>query len=191
MLRIVKSLLVIVAVAAIATVSTRAYFSSEAEVDDNVFSTGTLEIRVNGQPEIAGFNFGPAAPGEGISGQFDVNNYGAPWFAGPSNLPANELVISVEDPNDEPGFSDELYNALYVKIEANRGWPTRMPVYEGPLSLLNEKDLLTPRWTDLIPGSSETVYYSVWLPDTGGDQSALMGLSAQFDFLVQGFNPHR
>jgi len=45
MLRIVKSLMVIGVVSAVAVGATGAYFSDTATVTQNTFSTGTLEIR--------------------------------------------------------------------------------------------------------------------------------------------------
>ena len=184
-MRILRSLAIIGAVAALTVSATWAVFSSKASVAGNTFATGTLEIRINGQSSITGFNFTNAAPGDSISGQFGVNNYGAPWFAGPSTLAAKELVISKANVSGDTG----LFDALQVKIEANRGWPTRMLVYEGSLSGLLEKDLLSPRWADLIAGSSEDIYYQVWLPSSAGDD--LQGKSTTFDFVVDAYNPHR
>lgn len=165
--------------------ATAAVFSSTATVEDNTFATGELEIRINGSSSITGFTFGNAAPGDCISGQFGVNNYGLPWFVGPSTLDAKELVISSANATGDT----DLYDALEVTIEANRGWPTRMAVYSGALNGAFEEDLLSPRWTELIPGSSEDVYYNVCLPITAGDD--LQGKSTTFDFVVDAYNPVR
>lgn len=187
MLRIIKSLLTIVAVAAIATGATGAYFASAVEIEDNQFSTGTLEIRVNGQAtSIDGFEYGPAAPGFSEVRQFTVNNYGQPWFDGPSNLPARVLTMKLGDINYDEGMSSELFNVLRLKVEVNRGWPTWQEVYEGPLHRANGIDLLSPRWTELIAGSSEDVRITITLPESRGDQSDLMGLTSQWDFIVEG-----
>ena len=165
--------------------ATWAIFSSQAKVDNNTFATGTLEIRLNGQQSLGGFTFSNAAPGECKEGTFGVNNYGAPWFAGPSTLPAKELVMgSLQD-----GGDTGLYNALTIKVESNVGWPTRMFVYEGSLSGLSNADLLTPRWTELSAGNSIDVFYKVCLPVSA--DNLLMGKSATFDFLIDAYNPHR
>ncbi len=185
MKRIIASLAMIVAVGTVLIGATFAVFSSQAAVEGNTFATGELEIRVNGQASIPGFNFSNAAPGDCKVGQFGVNNYGAPYFAGPSTLPAKELVVS----SAKTSGSNMLYNALNVKVEANRGWATKMLVYEGPLSGLSEDDLLAPRWTELIAGSSEDVYYEVCLPASAGD--ALQGKSTTFDFVIDAYNPVR
>ena len=181
------SVFLIVCIAVAATGATYAFFSDVAEFNDATYATGTLDIRLNAEESIGGFQYGPAAPGDIASGSFTVNNYGPPWFsAGQSNLSVKELVISAEDltPN---ALADELM----VRIEANRGWPDKMLVFEGKLKDLTEKDLLGARWTELAPGESEDVYYSVWLPNTPTSQNALMGSSATFDFQVGAYNPAR
>ena len=165
--------------------ATWAIFSSQATQNDNTFATGTLEIRLNGQQSLGGFTFANTAPGDCKEGQFGVNNYGAPWFAGSSTLPAKELVVG----STQDGGDTDLYDALTIKVEANRGWATRMPVYEGALSGLSEANLLSPRWADLAAGNSEDVFYKVCLPIEAGN--SLMGKSTTFDFLVDAYNPVR
>ncbi len=183
MKKILLSLMTIAMVGAIAVGATSAIFTSQATVDNNTFATGTLEIRVNGQPTIAGFDFSDAAPGDCHTYQHNVNNYGQPWFAGPSTLDAKTLTVSaVQD-----GGSTLLFDKLNVKVEANRGWPTRMLVFDGKLKFLTNADLLSPRWTSLIPGSSEDVYYTVCLP--AGADNTYQGLSTTYDLVVNGTNP--
>jgi predicted ribosomally synthesized peptide with SipW-like signal peptide len=191
MFRIIKSLLVIVAVGAVAAGATSAYFSSSVDISDNTFATGTLEIRVNGEAgEIDGFEYGPAAPGDmQTSDLYGIQNYGAPWFGGPSNLPANKLLLSVTDVNDDavPSGPNDLWNAAWVKIEVGRmSGVMQYTVYEGPISTMGEVDLFGGHWSSLVPGSSQDMKATVWLPDTGGDQSSLMGQSMEWDFIVEG-----
>jgi len=184
MLRIVKSFLTIAIVAVVATGATGAYFSSTASITDNTFSTGVLEIRVNGQPSVVGATFSPMAPDEiGTSPDYHINNYGAPWFAGPSTLDAKKLILNVANAND---YGSGLWNDVKVKVEVNRGWPTWEEVYNGKLKHLSNVDLLSPRWTELAAGDSEMIRYEVWLPDTGGDQSAKMGKTIVWDFVIEG-----
>jgi predicted ribosomally synthesized peptide with SipW-like signal peptide len=178
MIKITKSLVVIAAVAALAVGATASVFTSQATVENNTFATGVLEIRINGSASIPGFNFTNAKPGDSKSGQFGVNNYGAPWFAGPSTLAAKVLTIS--GPQD--GGSAYLYNKLDIVVEANRGWATWMPVYSGPLSGLTAGDLLDGRWSELAAGDSEDVRYTVTLPLDADD--SYQGLSTTFDFVV-------
>ena len=173
----------IAAVGSFSVIATQAVFTSQATVQNNTFATGVLQVRVNGQPTLAGFTFTNAAPGDCKSGQFGVNNYGQPWFAGPSTLAAKHLTISAV----KTGGDQALFDALTVNLEANRGWATRMPVHNGALSAAINKDLLTPRWADLIPGSSEDVYYNVCLPVEAGN--SLQGLSTTFNFVIDASNP--
>lgn len=177
-MKILKSLVIVLAMVAMVAGATSSIFTSQASVAGNTFATGTLEIRIDGQASIPGFNVTNAAPGDSKSGQFGVNNYGAPWFAGPSTLSAKTLKVSAV----QTGGSTPLYDKLEVVVEANRGWPTWMPVYSGPLSGLSNKDLLAPRWTELIAGSSEDVKYTVTLPLDADD--TYQGLSTTFDFVV-------
>jgi predicted ribosomally synthesized peptide with SipW-like signal peptide len=101
MTRITKSLLVITAMALLTVGATVAIFSSTATLDDNTFATGTLDIRINGSSSAPGFNIANAAPGTSTTKVFSLQNYGAPWFAGPSTLPAKELAVSApEDSGD-------------------------------------------------------------------------------------------
>lgn len=186
MRKIILSLALILSVGAVTYGVTKAIFTSQAVMGVNTFATGTLQVRLNGQAHLTGFTFSPAAPGDCKTGQFGVNNYGAPYFGGPSNLDAKELVISAEQDGGDTG----LYNALTVKVEANRGWPDWMLVYDtDPLNGLFEEDLLQPRWTELIPGSSEDVRYEVCLPADA--DSSLQGKTALFNFVVDAYNPHR
>ena len=178
MLKIAKSLVVIAAVAALAVGATSAVFTSQAKVEGNTFATGILEIRINGSSSIPGFNVTNAKPGDTKSGQFGVNNYGAPWFAGPSTLAAKTLKVKAV----QTGGSAYLYNKLDIVVEANRGWGTWMPVYSGPISGLATGDLLDGRWAELAAGDSEDVRYVVTLPLDADD--SYQGLLTTFDFVV-------
>lgn len=181
---ILKSLAVIAAVASVSGGATWAYFSSSAQVTDNTFATGTLEIRVNGQPTKAGFTANNMAPGDCKVGQFDVQNYGQPWFAGPSTLTAKTLNISTNDFTGDSG----LCNALTVKIEKCAG-PCETAYSTGPLNGVSNANLLMSWYGGgLIAGSSITTKYEVCLPNNG-DQSALQGKSCVFDFVMEGKTP--
>lgn len=185
--RILISLSVIAVAAVVALGATVAYFSSQASVVNNTFSTGVLEVRVNGKSSVAGFNFSNAAPGSCKSGQFTVMNYGAPWFAGPSTLTAKELVISAKKVS---ATDNALWKALTVKIE-NCAGPCET-AYEGKLKDLDDVDLLMSWYSGgLLPGYSETIKYNVCLPDDGSAQNDLQGDSVVFDFVVDAYNPAR
>jgi len=183
--RILASLAVIFAVAAIATGATFGVFSSQAKKVNNTFSTGILQIRINGSSSVGGFTITNAVPGTCESGQFDVQNYGAPWFAGPSTLAAKQLVISAQKTVGD----DVLWNALNVKIE-NCAGPCET-AHDGMLNALFEKDLLMSWYAagGLIPGNSETIKYNVCLPASAGNE--VQGKTVTFDFVVDAYNPVR
>lgn len=177
---IIKSLAIIVAVAAVAGGATYAYFSSTASVTNNTYSTGTLDIQLRNANDtshaITGFTVSNMKPGDCVEKTFAVLNYDSPHFAGTSTLDAKYLKISATNFAGDGG----LFNALTIKVEANRGWPNRMLVYNtGAINGLTNKDLLSPNWTSLNAGDSEDVYYTVCLP-TDGDQTALQGKSCSF-----------
>jgi predicted ribosomally synthesized peptide with SipW-like signal peptide len=204
MKRITKSLFVITALALLTVGATVAIFSSTATLNDNTFATGTLEIRINGSSSAPGFNVANAAPGTSTEKVFSLQNYGAPWFAGPSTLPAKELAVSTPQDGGDSG----LYDALVADLYVNAGWGgcsnlgvTFVPgkgcrAYHGALAGLDggaSTDLLHyTQWgahPDLVPGNSFTMTLDVELP-TGADNS-LMGKSTTFDLVVDGYNPHR
>jgi len=184
MLKIIKSLFVIVAVSAVAAGATGAYFTDSATIAGNTFSTGVLEIRVNGEPSIIGANFSPMAPDQiGDSPEYDINNYGAPSFAGPSNLSAKRLLLTAGNHNDD---GSGLWGAVRVKIEVNRGWDTWQEAFNGRLADVRYIDLLSPRWTELAPGDSERIRYQIWLPNSDYSQESRMGKTLTWDFVVEG-----
>jgi predicted ribosomally synthesized peptide with SipW-like signal peptide len=185
MKRIILSSLFIFALLAGLAGATYAVFSDSAVMGANTFATGVLEIRVNGQPTVAGFSMTNAAPGACQQGQFTVNNYGAPFFAGPSTLAARELVLRVDGVIGD----EDLFDELSLKVEANRGWPEWMGVYDDPLSALVEGDLLGTRWSELAPGHSHDVRYEVCLSASAGNE--LQGKTTSFDFIIDAYNPVR
>ena len=186
MFKIVKSLFAIVAVAAIAAGSTSAYFSDTATITGNTFSTGTLELRVNGQPTVVGATFSPMAPDQvGTSPVYGINNYGLPWFSdGSSNLEAKKLMLSIVNVNDP---SSDLWDELMIKIEVGRmSGAMEHTVYNGPIDSMGTLDLLNGWWGGLIPGSTEDMKYQVWLPGEDADQSSMMGQTSTWDFVIEG-----
>lgn len=186
MKRILMSLVVILAAVSAVAGATKAVFSDEAVMGANTFSTGTLEVRINGQPAVEGFNFSPAAPGDCKSGQFTVSNYGAPFFSGPSTLTAKQLTIST--PQVE-GSDSDLYNALEISIDKCAGSCESVATNASLDSVDNSNLLMSWYSGGLIAGSSETIQYNVCLPDSEGDQNSLQGKTAMFNFVVNASNP--
>lgn len=200
MRKILLSLGTILLVMGLVAGATWAIFSSTATVSPNTFSTGILEIRVNGSPTTAGFSLTNAAPGGSVEKVFTLMNYGAPWFAGPSTLPAKELDTGTAMTSGD----SELYDALVAKLYANAGWggcsnPVTNPyvagkgctVYNGPLNALDGDILHATQWgahPDLVPGNSFTMTLVVELPVSAGNE--LQGKSTTFDLVIDAYNPH-
>jgi len=204
-MKILKSIMVIVAVAALTAGATSAIFTSEASVAGNNFATGTLEIRVNGGPNTVGLHYSNAAPGDVATKTFTLQNYGQPWFSGPSTLPAKEIIPAAVMKSG----NTELYNALQARLYANAGWsgcsnPITHPfvagkgctVYSGPLSGLvgtPDQDILhATQWgsqAELAPGNSLSMLLEVELPVTA--DNSLQGKTTTFDLTMTAYNPHR
>lgn len=183
MKKIALSLSTIAAVMMLVVGATSAYFTSNATVNNVTFATGTLEIRVNGQPSINGANFINVAPGEEKVAQFNVNNANAANFGGQSTLAAKSVTLNVTNPND---YGSGLWQEVYVMVEDNAGWSTWQQVYWGKLKDLANVDLLGSRWAELAPGNSIDLRYTVWLPETNTNQNALMGKTMDWDWSVEG-----
>lgn len=67
----------IVAVGSMVAVGTRAYFSQQGEVKSNVFSTGTLALKLNGaETATAAWQIDTGKPGDEVSGTVNIKNAG-------------------------------------------------------------------------------------------------------------------
>lgn len=180
-----------------------AIFSSTASVTGNTYATGILEIRVNGSPSVTGFNYTNAAPGDVATKSFTLQNYGPPWFAGPSTLAAKEILPSASKTSGDLS----LYNALDARLYANAGWggcsnpgvvfvPGKgCTVYNGPLSGLtglSSQDILhATQWgtqASLAAGNSLSMILEVELPTSAGN--SLQGKSTTFNLNMTAYNPH-
>jgi predicted ribosomally synthesized peptide with SipW-like signal peptide len=184
MKKIIASLTVIVLVALISVGATVAYFSDTATITGNTFSTGTLEIRVNGEPSVVGASFTGVAPGDmKVSPVYGIQNFGPPWFGGPSNLTANSMYLTVANPDD--GGSG-LWQEVKVKIEVGRlSGVMQHELYNGLLKDMGTLDLFGGHWSSLIAGSTQDMKYTVWLPETGLNQNTLMGKTLTWDFVIE------
>lgn len=178
-MKILKSLVIVFAMVAMVAGATSSVFTSQATVAGNTFATGTLEIRIDGQASIPGFNVVNAAPGTCQSGQFTLENYGAPWFSGPSTLPAKTLTMS----SANTAGSLYLYDGLTINITMNAGGPPET-IWNGNLNAFLNKDALISYYhpAGLAAGNSETINYEVCLPWSA--DNSYQGLSTTFDFVA-------
>lgn len=177
-MKILKSLVIVVAMVAMVTGATSSIFTSQATVAGNTFATGTLEIRIDGLASIPGFTVENAIPGTCKTGQFTLENYGPPWFAGPSTVSAKVLTMSaVKTAGDL-----DLYNALTIHMTKTAG--SSEDIWNSDLYSLTNRDALMSWYHPggLIAGSSETINYEVCLPLSAGND--LQGKSTTFDFVA-------
>lgn len=181
-MNILKSLVMILALAIVAAGATSSVFTDKEAVASNTFSTGEFEIKINRLTRIP-FQWQNAAPGTLMTGEFMIKN------TAPSTLSARSLKLSAVKGN---GSDDLLYNNLRIKIEAKRGsgdwqlisgaggngWIFLSSISNGFTNL----DLLGSHWNELAVGASERIRCTMALPaDANNDYQKL---SASFDFVV-------
>lgn len=178
-MKILKSLVIVIAMVAMVAGATTSVFTSQASVIGNTFATGTLEIRIDGQASISGFTLTNAIPGSSQNGSFSLQNYGAPWFGGPSTLPAKHLKISAV----KTAGDDALWNVLTIDGYSTVGWNPNE--WHGLLKNFTDKEILLSG-NELPTGWSMPMSYTVTLP-IGADNS-LMGKTVTFDFVVTAYS---
>lgn len=77
MKKIIKSMFVIVAVAAIAIGATGAYFTDSETSNNNVISSGSLDLNVDGgNSNVVKFNVSNIVPGDEVKGTYTLSNVG-------------------------------------------------------------------------------------------------------------------
>ncbi len=186
MFKIIKSIFAIVAVASIAAGSTSAYFSDTATITGNTFSTGKLEIRVDGQQTISGQHFHNNAPGDVRS---SVPVLVTDSLLSQSTLNAKKLLLSVKNVAGNP----ELKNATIIQVEAKKGisgsWTE---IFDGQMSNLNELNILTGlgiselKPYNVINDQIIGLRYKIGVPESGSEQNSLMDKEMSWDFAIEG-----
>lgn len=184
MLRIAKSLLTIVAVAAIATSATGAYFSSNVAVPAMTFSSGTLEITDTSESWMQHVDFENLKPGDTIrkwvtlqnSGTLDVASLTVQAINQADSTPSLLSQIKVSVIGQVNGFD----NAYYTP-----GWGTGGATIDSfltgsPTNLLGSYFYSggTPA-SIMAPGKTDTVILDFTVPTTLGN--TYQDLSASFD----------
>lgn len=187
MLRIVKSLLTIVAVAAIAVGATGAVFSDEALVADNTFSAGTLDLKVNGQDSLTqSYMITNLHPGSwDAAGQVMIKNEGTlkghAWLEVvnvrnyENGVNGPEIAAGDTTPGADEG---ELGQFARLSIERNRApWGVRY----GMTQTLDSAPGVRVDLEDLDPGTDLPVFiYGVWV---SGNDNIAQGDSVTFDII--------
>lgn len=182
MKNIIKSLVIVVAIAAVASIATWAYFSASDSVNGNTVATGTLKLQINegaGKP----ITVSNIAPGYADSTYrlFDAYNYGT--------LPGEMFFRFANATGSTP-----LWNAL--KIELRDGGSTGacdgQVFYDGLISAFTAQKVsqynvhastsAIDAVADNIPANyTMRICQKISLPETGTDQNALQGTSVTFD----------
>ena len=100
MLKILKSLMVVVAVAAIATGATKAYFTSEVTQPGMTFSSGTLTMTDASQSWMLPVNFSGLKPGDTIRKYVVLHNAGS--------LDIGHLTVQAQNVSDAGGLLGQI-----------------------------------------------------------------------------------
>ena len=181
MLRIAKSLLTIVAVAAIAVGSTGAYFTSQTTVDDMNFSTGTLEITDTSDTWMQTVTFSNMKPGDSIRKWVVVTNTGS-LDIGSLNVTAGNVTgdadllpnLKVSATGDLPGGDDAAY------FTDDWGAGSYISPWMSAADMLDVAYYRTPAGT--IPaGSTYTMVFDISIPTTVGND--MQNKSVTFDMV--------
>jgi predicted ribosomally synthesized peptide with SipW-like signal peptide len=183
MKNIIKSLVIVIAVAAIAGGASYAYFTSTVTVGTNTFSAGTLVIKVDSAPSTFGFTLTNAIPGSCTGRSVTINNN----VAGTGTVDVSELVMNINE------NIKDLCPALTLKVDAARtGYHsgTAINLYNGDLNSIPADLSLFPagQWTSLPVGAQQDLYLQACFPKANSDQSFYQGKSCTFDIAVQAFS---
>jgi len=186
-LKIIKSLIIIVAMAAMASGATSAVFSDQETISGNTFATGTLDLELNnlvGKPfEVTGAYPGYISPWA----HMDLSNVGSLPF---------ESYLWLNHTSDSPG----LYAALKIDLHDSGadlvcGNGDDTSIYSGLLSGITGPGLRTqtsdnyfaavgtPGNDNIIPRSAQRVCQRLELPSTASD--ALQGKTTAFSEIVK------
>jgi predicted ribosomally synthesized peptide with SipW-like signal peptide len=184
MLRILKSLFVIVAVAAVATGATSAYFTDQEVVSGMTFTAGTLEIENSSDTWMTHVSFTNLKPGDTIRKWVKLTNTGS--------LDVASLKVSAVNKSDSTDLLDQMRVSVYGQVNGfDQGiytpdWGNGQPVN----SWLNNIDLLgTAVYRDataahvMVNGKTDTIILDFKVPASLGDsyQGATASFDLQFD----------
>lgn len=187
-MRILKSLLIIGVVGALAVSATKAYFSDQTSIPNNTFATGTIKLTLNhssGKP----FTVSEAYPGYQTNWEY-MDIFNGPYPPKPGQLPFEAYAWL-----SKTSGSDDLYNALNIDLY-DSGWNSTcgdsddVLIYSGSLAGISGPDHRiqtsnkdpnangTPGNDDIRPGWSQRVCQRLTLP-TSADNT-LQGKEVTF-----------
>ena len=183
MLRILKSLLVILAVTAVAVGATSAYFSDTIQVAGNTFTAGTLELNVDGtRTPSAKFNVSNMRPDSQPKGSWTLANVGSiNGYLDLENISVvnqengcNGAEVAAGDLScNNPGVGEgELQDVVNLRLFVDRdgdGWISAgdLVFYDGKVrDLPSSFDLNEPIYAG---SSTEIVALFDWWPTPSDD----------------------
>ena len=99
MKKILLRLLIIILMIGVLTTATGAYFSNEGTSSDNTFTTGTLNLKLDGADDVtATWTMSNMAPGDSVSADIDLTNTGTITA---DHVEVSEVVNVVADANND------------------------------------------------------------------------------------------
>jgi predicted ribosomally synthesized peptide with SipW-like signal peptide len=142
-----KFVMSLLTVAAVLTVGTAgAYFTSQAQVSENVIKAGT--VAVSTEPTSAAISIDALAPGATQSKPLEVVNDG--------NLPCSIVVTAAKKAG-----TTAFYEALTCRVTADGS-----VLYDGPMTALRTTPLT------VTPGARAQMQFAVGLPAAAGNDLA-------------------
>lgn len=183
MLRILKSLLVITAVAAIATGATGAYFTDSDTITANTLTTGTLDLTTS--PTSAVISFSNLAPGWNYH---DASHWGYdhPTYAIVTNTGSLPLKYRMRAVATGGTYDSNMLDEVLCQVAVDTGTPAGIVnIFNGKLGDLTNWHVLD---TNFGPtghtgwwGTGEQVRIYTAVPTTVGNE--LQGQSITFDIV--------
>jgi predicted ribosomally synthesized peptide with SipW-like signal peptide len=192
MLRIVKSLAVILAVATIATSATHAYFTSDVTVPGMTFATGTLSITDTSEGWMLPVVFTNLKPGDTIRKWVKLQNTGS--------LDVSSLTVqAVHESDSSPSLLSQIKVSLIGQVNGFDG-AYYTPDWTGgatidPFLTGSATNILgsyfysggTPAHV-MVPGTTDTVILDFTVPTTL--DNTYQGKSASFDLQFHAEQAH-
>lgn len=165
MLKITKSLIVILGISVLAVGATTALFTDQKTIANNSFSTGTLKIELGGSGRFAFSNWQPGSSSDWR--RIEITNTGT--------LPGDRLFIAALRTGDQ-----KLFDVLQTDIRLDS--ETGTSIYYGALSGLNAS---APFYQTINPGDTLVLYQRIWLwhyiTPGGIDDNSYQNLGTSFD----------
>jgi len=182
---ILVSLLIICVAAILISAATYASFSDTETSEDNTFTAGTLDLKVDGNddPIARYFNVSNAKPGDTGNAEINLNNSGS--IDGSAHLVVRD-VVNTEGTNPEPETDiaepGDLGPALLITIEYDANGDGDYDDTGETIATdtsLNDLDTQNKSLGTLSAGVSKKVKISWSLPATTGNE--VQGDEAAFD----------